>query len=65
MVLQEKNITKPFNATVRAYTKHEFDYHMRQLDKISSRITKDLVSLPLLLSIAIHTLLSYSWNFYF
>lgn len=41
-----KNITKPFNVAVRAYTKHEFDYHMRQLDKISSGIRKDLVSTP-------------------
>lgn len=36
---------KPFNAAVRAYTKHKFDYHMRQLGKISKGIRKDLVSI--------------------
>lgn len=40
-----KNIVKPFYAVARAYTSDEFDYHMRQLDKINEGVRKDLVSI--------------------
>lgn len=40
-----KNITKPFNATARVYTKYEFEYQMKQLDQINVGIQKDLVSI--------------------